>query len=456
MNPLEYRLAIPADERRAFAGAWLLLGVVALLLSGLFVILIILARTPGLSAWFPVEDFFRLALVAHVDLSVLVWFAAVAAMFWLLASQPGDGGLHRVALGLAIAGVLLIVVAPFRPGQAVMSNYVPVLDNGLFLTGLALFAGGVLLAALRTLARPLPVGAALSPAGVLRFGVQTAAVAWALAVAALAWTLVALPDDLQGTAYFESLFWGGGHIAQIAWTQLMLVTWLWLAGAAGIRMPLTPRLVLLLFALSLLPAFVAMGAYAAFEVGDPHHRRFFIWIMTAGGGVASGPLALALLHGWWHSPGATDPATRGLRAALGLSIALFGLGGVLGFLIEASNTVIPAHYHGCIVAVTLVFMALALHLLPEFGFAPARPRLQVAMPWVYGIGQILHVTGLAIAGGQGVQRKTAGAAQGLEGVLQVGAMVMTGIGGLVAVIGGILFLVAVAGALRRRACRRSC
>ncbi|MBM5811425.1 MAG: cytochrome C oxidase subunit I [Gammaproteobacteria bacterium] len=450
MTGFDFQLDLPADERRRLAAAWLLFGVAALLLSGLFVILIILARTPGLSALFPVEDFFRLALVAHVDLSVLVWFAAVAAMFFVLAARPGDRLVHGSALALAAAGVLLIVAAPFRPGEAVMSNYVPVLDNGAFLGGLALFGGGIVLLAARTLVRPAPLAAELTPAGALRFGVLTSAVALVLAAAALAWSWHALPAGVHGLPRFEELFWGGGHIAQVAWTQLMLVTWLWLAGAARIRVPVTPRLVIVLLLLGLLPAVLSLWGYVAHAAGDPGQRQFFTRVMLIGGGLAAGPIALALIAGWGRSAAASDAATRGLRATLGFSIVLFGLGGLLGYLIEASNTIIPAHYHGCIVAVTLAFLGLALWLLPRFGAGPVSPQLLVAMPWVYGCGQILHVIGLAVAGGQGVQRKTAGAAQGLEGVLQIGGMMVTGLGGLIAVIGGILFLVAVAGALRRR------
>jgi len=65
-------------------------------------------------------------------------------------------------------------------------------------------------------------------------------------------------------------------------------------------------------------------------------------------------------------------------------------------------------------------------------------RLQ---PIIYGIGQTLHVLGLAWSGGHGVQRKTAGAAQGLEGVQQMAGMGLMGLGGLIAIIGGILFLI---------------
>jgi type IV secretory pathway VirB2 component (pilin) len=45
-----------------------------------------------------------------------------------------------------------------------------------------------------------------------------------------------------------------------------------------------------------------------------------------------------------------------------------------------------------------------------------------------------------IAGAQGVPRKTAGSAQGLDSVLKKIAMTMTGSGGVIAVIGGVIFI----------------
>lgn len=450
MSPTHYQLPIPDDFRRPLAAAWLLVGVVALLLSGLFVILIVLSRMPGLETLFPWQNFFHLAIVAHVDFSVLVWFSACAAMLWTLATRPRAQALAWTALGLVVAGSLLMALAPFQTGEAIMSNYVPVLDNSAFLGGLAVFAIGIVAMGWRSLLHPLPVGSRLVPGGVLRFGIHTSVVAMLLAAGALVWSLATMPAYLQGASYFEVLFWGSGHVLQFVWVQLMLVVWLWLAGVAGVRMPLTPRLVMILLLIGVLPAFLSVWAYLMYDVAGPQHRQFFIWLMAAAGGLAAGPIGLALLIGWWRSAPVTDVATRGLRAALLFSIALFGLGGVLGFLIDASNTVVPAHYHGCIVGITLAFMAMGLHLLPRLGFAPASPRLVLALPWVYGVGQLLHVVGLAFSGGQGVQRKTAGADQGLESIAQIAGMTVMGIGGLIAVAGGVIFLAAVAGALHRR------
>jgi cytochrome c oxidase subunit I len=450
MSKTGYQLRVPNDFRRPLAAAWLMLGVAGLLISGLYVVLIVLSRTPGLEALFPLQGFFHLAIVAHVDFSVLVWFAACGAMIWSFATDARAPVLGWTALAIAVAGATFMAVAPFQGGEAIMSNYVPVLDNAPFLAGLALFALGIGLMAARSLAYPLPAGARLAPGGVLRFGSHTSAIAVLLAAGALVWSLLTLPDYLSRPQFFESLFWGSGHVLQFAWVQLVLVAWLWLAAASGVRMSLTPRLVTMLLLFGIVPAFLGIWAYLVYDVAGHEHRTFFIWLMAAGGGVAAGPIALGLLHGWRGSPRAGSTMERGLRSSLWFSILLFGFGGALGFLIDASNTMVPAHYHGCIVAVTLAFMSLSLYLLPQLGFAAPNPRLVLLMPRVYGIGQILHVCGLAFSGGHGVQRKTAGAEQGLESLAQIVGMSVMGIGGLIAITGGVIYLVAVSGTLRRK------
>ena len=55
--------------------------------------------------------------------------------------------------------------------------------------------------------------------------------------------------------------------------------------------------------------------------------------------------------------------------------------------------------------------------------------------------QLLHVAGLSWSGYLGVQRKTAGAAQALDSSEKMAAMGLSGLGGLLAIIGGLLFLV---------------
>jgi heme/copper-type cytochrome/quinol oxidase subunit 1 len=104
---------------------------------------------------------------------------------------------------------------------------------------------------------------------------------------------------------------------------------------------------------------------------------------------------------------------------------------------------IPAHYHGCIVGVTLALMGVVYLLLPRLGFGAPDVKLATLQPYLYGGGQLLHVTGLLWSGGYGVQRKVAGGEQVLRSAGEIAGMGVMGLGGLIAVAGGLLFVVVV-------------
>ena len=108
-----YDLAVPQGAQRRLARAWLALALAALIGSGLFSLLLVLSRTPGVNAWLPGVDFFRVAPVVHVDLSVLVWFVPLGCLLLSLAGSsrgPRCGLVCLPRLGLAVA-------ATNRPAQ---------------------------------------------------------------------------------------------------------------------------------------------------------------------------------------------------------------------------------------------------------------------------------------------------------------------------------------------------
>jgi hypothetical protein len=77
------------------------------------------------------------------------------------------------------------------------------------------------------------------------------------------------------------------------------------------------------------------------------------------------------------------------------------------------------------------------------GFGRPQGRLARLQPALYGAGQLAHVAGLLWSGGYGVQRKVAGGEQVLRGADQVAAMGLMGLGGLLAIAGGIAFAIVV-------------
>lgn len=130
-----------------------------------------------------------------------------------------------------------------------------------------------------------------------------------------------------------------------------------------------------------------------------------------------------------------------IKGCLLMSMILFAFGGLFGSVINGPNVRIPAHYHGSTVAVTLALMGLAYALLPKLGGrAVAHWRMARWQPYILGVGQLIHITGLAWSGGYGVIRKTVGhMGDGSEEVKI--ALGMLGGGGLLAIIGGLLFVI---------------
>jgi hypothetical protein len=262
-----------------------------------------------------------------------------------------------------------------------------------------------------------------------------------------------VPAQLEGKAYYELVFWGGGHVLQFAYALLMLVAWLILADAIGIRVALSPRIVTLLFGIGLAAVFATPLIYYAYSVASVEHHRLHTWLMRFGGGLAIAPVAVAVILGFARTARArqwrSGPAAP-LFASLAVSLVLFGAGGAIGYAIQGSNVKIPAHYHGSIVGVTVAMMGLAYWLLPRLGCAHAPSRLATWQAYLYGGGQLMHVVGLVWSGGYGVQRKVADGATIERSLEQVVSMGLMGLGGLIAIVGGMLFVVAVLLAVARR------
>ncbi len=82
-------------------------------------------------------------------------------------------------------------------------------------------------------------------------------------------------------------------------------------------------------------------------------------------------------------------------------------------------------------------------MLPRLGYREPDRSLATWQPYLYGSGQLLHITGLMWSGGYGVQRKVGGGEQVLRSAGEIAGMSMMGLGGLIAVVGGLMFVVVV-------------
>lgn len=449
MPDTSFQLHIRSAAARRTTSAWLILALFSLVAAGIFSILLVMARTPIVQELIPLTDFFRVALVVHVTLSVLVWLLAMSATLWSLSARTEHVTWDRVSFSIAAAGTVLIVICPFLgAGDPLMNNYVPILQHPLFYAGLGAFAAGIFSHLVRTLLSRPRTMRKLDGTAALHVGITLSTLLTLFSFIAVLASWRGLPSDMDGQVYFEFLFWGGGHVIQFSYTLLMMVAWVVLAFASGVHFELTPRLTLVFLIFLALPVITVPFLYLAHEVLSAGHRLAFTELMKYGG-LSCLPLGLAVTASLWR---AKRPKGEGryLRAALISSLVLFAVGGALGFMIAGLDIVIPAHYHGATVGVTIAFMGLTYYLLPRLGFGPVPGRMATWQPYVYGGGQLMHIIGLAWSGGYGVQRKTAGLAQGLEGFGQTAGMGLMGLGGLVSVTGGLLFLIVAWKSLRGR------
>ncbi len=449
MRTANYELPIDSDSTRRTVSGWLMLGLVSLIAAGIFSILLVLARTPVVSGWIPFIDFFHIALVVHVDLSVLVWLLAISAALWSLSTNRDLPHWDRASFWLACIGTATVVLAPFLgAGTPLMSNYVPVLQHPLFFAGLGLFALGIVSHLLRSLVSYRRIGDELTGSSALQAGISISALITGLTMLSVLASYRDLPGDMDGQVYFEFLFWGGGHVIQFSYTLLMMVSWVVLASASGCRLDLTPRLTLVFLIFLALPIITVPFLYLAHDVVSAGHRLAFTELMKYGG-LSCLPLGLAVFASLFNTQQCSGEAHY-LRSSLINSLILFAAGGILGFMIAGLDIVIPAHYHGATVGVTIAFMGLTYYLLPRLGFGPLPARMAFWQPTLYGSGQLMHIIGLAWTGGYGVQRKTAGLAQGVDRVGEIAGMGLMGLGGLVSVIGGLLFLIVAWKSMRKR------
>ncbi len=428
---------------------WCAIAIGSLAIAGVFALLLALSRIPGIETVFAWPlGFFHKGLVIHVVFSFVVWFLAVFGALLVVATHavagpaPRLAGLGRLAvIGMVAALPLLFVPALLDRGEATLNNYVPTIIDPLYYIGLSVMALALVVVVVRLLVN-LPARRVKEQPMVLAMTASGGVYLLALVCFAMSYALLA--DQTPSYAFNEELFWGGGHLLQFLNTQLLIVAWAFLAGA--VFAPATsfgrPAMMATFFLAAV--ALVGPWLYVVYPPFAAEQMLAFTNLQYA-----LGPGALVMLvaiAGRWAKSDLhwREPAVL----CLVLSGALFMVGGAFGLFVDGADTRTPAHYHGVIAAVTLAFMGLFYTLfLPALDRAPVFGRALRGQILLFAGGQLMACIGLFLAGGFGAPRKTAGAAQGLEDTGAVIGMAMNGIGALIAIIGGIMFIWIAAAAL---------
>lgn len=437
------------------ARGWLALALLALLVGGALSLVLIVSRVPGMTRLLDAPLLAKKSLVVHVNLVLTVWFVAfIVALFSMIAGTRQA----RAPIGVAALGIVLFVASGLAPGaEPILSNYVPMLDQPVFIGGLCLFCLGAVLALVDRArlmggVRLTDDESFLSAAAVE--GLRVAAWLFALALLVLlsAVALTLRTDDHH--RYWEAVFWGAGHVLQFVFLAAMLSVWVLLVRAAAGRCPLGQGArSWLVFALVWLPALPALWLLGKGPDRDGYYAlptemmRWGTWPAPA----LTLLLSLGALRDCWRR-GAL--AWSSSLSAWSASVVLLALGIGLGAFITRSSTLVPAHYHATVGAVTVALMGASYLLLDALGLPLPNARLRSLARWqplIFGLGQVGFATGFAYAGWHGLGRKVYGHEQAVRGLEQSIGLGVMGVGGSLAVLGGALFLYLAGRSWRARA-----
>jgi cytochrome c oxidase subunit I len=431
--------------------AWVAVG--ALAVAGVFALLLALSRIPGMdkAPFWPIAFFYK-GLVIHVVFSLVIWLMGVFAFLVTAATRriAGDD-LRGVALGRVGQGVALVAFpCLFAPAfldatLPELTNYVPLLRQPAYDLGLLLLAAGIFAPVARLFlnlpGRSWPWPPLTLAMGVGGFIYGLALVAFAIAIAGLAER-----GALAGPR--ENLFWGGGHLLQFVYATLLLTNWRILARRSLGERAVDEGLFCLAVAAVGLLAIPAPFFYGMFALFSPEQHEAFRLLQF---GIAAPTLIFAV---------SLAVRAQAIRRASGLpwrdpafftlavSLALFALGGVMGFLITGSDTRTPAHYHAVVTAVSVSSAGMLLTFgLDELGRGPT-PGLTRALIGLYGGGQFVASIGMFVAGGYGAMRKTPTGVGSLDPVAAAG-MAVHGIASIFTILGGAAFVIVAIRALAR-------
>jgi cytochrome c oxidase subunit I len=450
LNRTRSATRLESAVRRELKGwAWLAVG--ALAVAGVFALLLALSRIPGMekTPFWPI-DFFYKGLVIHVVFSLVIWLQGVFAFLISVATRKlaGDdvraASLGRIGQGAVLMAFPFLFAPAFLEGtQPELTNYIPIIRHPAYDFGLLALGLGVLAPVLRLLFN-LPGRLASAPP--LSVAMALGGFVYVLALVCFGVATALLGQSGQLASRGE-LFWGGGHVLQFVYAALMLTNWSILAHMSLGEEAVDNRVFLSSVALIALIAIAAPIFYAIFAPFSDNQREAFRFLQF---GIAAPTLIFAVsllaralrLSGPWPW---RDPAFFALAA----SLALFALGGMMGFLIDGSDTRTPAHYHAVITAVSVSSAGMLLTFgLKELGKPPAPPRLTRLLLGLYGGGQFVASIAMFVAGGYGALRKTPSGAGSLDTVAAAG-MAAHGIASIFTILGGAAFVIVAIRALWR-------
>jgi cytochrome c oxidase subunit 1 len=466
-------------------------GAVALLVAGIMALGVILTRWQEVHL-LPADVFYQV-LTGHGINALIFWiiFFEIAILYFasstLLRTRLAAPKWAWAGFALMIIGAVMNNVAVFQGRSSVMmTSYAPMQAEPHFYLGLILFAVGALVGCfvfLGTLVIAREDRTYQGSIPLVTFGALTACIIAVFTIASGA--IILVPSFLWSIGYinhidasmYRLIWWAMGHSSQQINVAAHVSIWYLIVGILFGARPMSEKVSRTAFLLYILFLQLASAHHLLVDPGLSSEWKIFN---------TSYAMYLAVLASMIHGltvPGSMEVAQRAKGLTKGLfewlrkapwgnpvfsgffmSLIIFGfIGGITGVVMGTEqinliihNTIyVPAHFHATVaVGTTLTFMALTYLLIPVLFrrglFLPVIAKLQ---PYVFGGGMTLMILFMLGAGTLGVSRRHwdmdfTGAALSFEypGTAYL-MMAVAGIGGVLAVAGGVMYLVVTVGSL---------
>jgi cytochrome c oxidase subunit 1 len=465
--------------------------VVALLIGGILAIGVVLTRWPAVH-WLEAATFYQVLTAHGIDM-LIYWiiFFEIAVLYFcsstLLRCRLATPRIAWLAFALMVIGAIVNNIAIYQGGSSVMmTSYVPMMAAPSFYLGLILFAVGALIGCFVFLGTLVIAKRDKTYQGSVPLVTFGAIVACIIAVFTIvSGAIILIPTYLQALGVvqhvdpliYRMIWWAFGHSSQQINVAAHISIWYLVAAVVFGARPMSER--------------VSRGAFLLYilflQLASAHHLLADPGVSTEWKVVnTSYFMYFAVLASMIHGltvPGAMEVAqrqkgfTKGLfewlrKAPWGnpvfsgvfISIIGFGfLGGISGVMMGTEqlnmiihNTIyVPGHFHATVVVgTTLTFMALTYYLIPVlFKREMIAPQLAKWQPYLFGFSMYFFCLVMMGAGTLGVSRRHwdmafNGSAMAYEwpGAAYM-MMGLVGIGGVVAIIGGAIYIYITVGSL---------
>lgn len=466
-------------------------GVLALLVGGIMALFVILTRWPAVKL-LPADQFY-LVLTAHGVDMLLVWiiFFEMAVLYFasstLLRCRLATPKIAWLGFWLMAIGAVMGNYAVLAGESSVMfTSYVPMQASPWFYLGLILFAVGALIGCFVFLGTlvvakqertyegsiPLVTFGALTACIIAVYTIASGAV---ILIPTLLWS-VGIINEVDPLMY-RVIWWGMGHSSQQINVSAHVSIWYAIAAIALGAKPLSEKVSRFAFLLYILFLQLASAHHLLSDPGlgsewkvlnTSYFMYFAVMASMIHGFTVPGAIEAAQrkkgynngLFEWLRKAPWGNPAFSGMF----ISLVSFGfIGGISGVVLGTEqinmlmhNTFyVPGHFHATVVSgTTLAFMALTYFLVPVlFKRELIAPKLCMLQPYVFGLSMAVLTLVMMGAGTLGVSRRHwdmafSGAPFQYEwpgaAYLMMG---LTGIFGVIAVIGGAMFILLIVGSL---------